>query len=72
MTRPNAPSSRVEQTRYGFRWDDLEVERTATVVTHKGRKLYHCVTVRTPKRIFHLEITPTGLLSAFREFPNGV
>ena len=59
----------VSSTPYGFRWDEVEVERSASLVLRKGAKAYHSLTIKTPRRRFQLDISPSGLLSAFREFP---
>lgn len=58
---------RLEQTPYGFRWDDVEVERSASLLL-RGDRPYHSLTIKTPRRWFQVDLTPTGLLSGFREF----
>lgn len=61
-------SSRVELTAYGFRWDDVVVERSASVVLRKGAKAYHSLTIKTPRRWVQVDLTPTGLLAGVKDF----
>lgn len=61
-------SSRVELTNYGFRWDDVEVERSATVVLRRGAKPYHSLTIKTPKRWIQIDLTPTGFVAGIKKF----
>lgn len=50
----------MEETTYGFKWGQLEVERT-----YELPNTMKVVTIRTPRRTMKLYVTPTGLIRVF-------
>lgn len=46
----------VIETKYGFNWDNVEIERSASY------KKYKVITIKTQRKILSITITPTGLI----------
>ena len=58
-------ASKLREMGYGFRWDNVLVERA---MEHNG---YHLITVKTPRRMLDITITPTGLIRTHEIKPDG-